>query len=58
MGFMWGLSIGEAKRYFYKEWLPKSGFLPLNMEYEYHSEASKGKNPQIDILFAIEKLVS
>ena len=53
IGFMWGLSIGEAKRKFYTEWLPKSDYMPLNMEYEYHTEISKGKNPQIYILFAI-----
>ena len=54
MGLMWGLSIGEAKRTFYTEWLLKSDYTPLNMEYEYHTEISKGKNPQIDILFSIE----
>lgn len=58
MGFLWGLSIGEAKRYFYTEWLPKSGYVALNMEYEYHTEISKGKNPQIDMLFAIGKSCS
>ena len=41
MGFMWGLSIGEAKRAFYTDWLPKSYYTPLNMEYEYHTEISK-----------------
>ncbi|MDR2888296.1 MAG: GyrI-like domain-containing protein [Lachnospiraceae bacterium] len=55
MGFMWGLSIGEAKRAFYTEWLPKSDYVSLNMEYEYHTETSKGKNPQIDIFFAIKR---
>jgi len=54
LGFMWGLSIGEAKRAFYTKWLPKSKYTALNMEYEYHSEISKGKKPQIEILFAIE----
>lgn len=58
IGFLWGLSIGEAKKVFYTEWLPKSDYLALNMEYEYHTEISKGKNPQIDILFAIKKRVS
>ena len=53
MGFLWGSSIGEAKRTFYEEWLPKTDFSPLNMEYEYHSEISIGKNPQIDIFFAV-----
>jgi len=55
MGFMWGMSIGEAKRAFYTDWLMKSNYTPLNMEYEYHTEISKGKNPQIDILFAIKE---
>jgi predicted transcriptional regulator YdeE len=55
MGFMWGLSIGEAKRAFYTEWLPQSGYTALNMEYEYHTEISTGKDPQIDILFSVEK---
>ncbi|MCL1803934.1 MAG: GyrI-like domain-containing protein [Eubacteriaceae bacterium] len=55
MGFLWGLSIGEAKRAFYTEWLPKSDYTALNMEYEYHTEISTGRNPQIDILFYIEK---
>lgn len=53
MGFLWGLSIGEAKRTFYTQWLPKSNYTAFNMEYEYHTEISKGKKPQIDILFAI-----
>ena len=55
MGFAWGLSIGEAKRVFYTNWLPKSEYSSLNMEYEYHTDISIGKNPQIDILFAIKK---
>jgi len=55
MGFLWGLSIGEAKRAFYTEWLPKSDYSALNMEYEYHTEISNGKNPRIDILFAVRK---
>ncbi|MCL1914918.1 MAG: GyrI-like domain-containing protein [Eubacteriaceae bacterium] len=55
MGFMWGLSIGEAKRSFYTAWLPESDYTALNMEYEYHTEISTGRNPQIDILFSIIK---
>jgi len=55
LGFMWGLSIGHAKRTFYTTWLPTSDYTALNMEYEYHTEISTGKNPQIDILFSIEK---
>ena len=53
LGFMWGLSIGEAKRYFYTIWLKNSKYEPLNMEYEYHTEKSIGKKPAIDILFSI-----
>jgi len=55
LGFLWGLSIGAAKRAFYTDWLLQSDYTPLNMEYEYHTEISKGKNPQIDILFAVKK---
>jgi len=53
MGFLWGLLIGKVKRTFYTDWLLKSDYTALNMEYEYHTEASMGKNPQIDILFAV-----
>jgi hypothetical protein len=52
-GFLWGLSIGEAKRAFYTKWLPKSDYIALGMEYEYHTEMSVGKNPRIEILFSI-----
>ena len=55
LGFMWGLSIGEAKRAFYKQWLPKTDYLPLNMEYECHTEMSIGRNPLLDILFAVKR---
>jgi len=55
MGFLWGLSIGQAKRAFYMDWLPTSGYIALNMEYEWHTENSTGKNAQIDILFSIKK---
>ena len=54
MGFAWGLSIGEAKRAFYTDWLPKSKYSSLKMEYEYHTGVSIGKNPRIDILFAVK----
>ena len=55
LGFIWGLSIGKAKRAFYTQWLPKSKYMALNMEYEYHTEISKGKNPQIELLFAVRE---
>lgn len=53
LGFLWGASVGEAKQYFYTKWLPASSFKALNMEYEYHTEKSVGKQPTIDIIFAI-----
>jgi hypothetical protein len=28
-GFMWGFSIGEAKRYFYTKWLKNNEYKPL-----------------------------
>ncbi len=55
LGFLWGSSIGEAKQYFYTKWLPKSSFEALNLEYEYHTERSKEKQPTIDIIFAIRR---
>lgn len=55
LGFLWGVSVGEAKRYFYTKWLPESPFEALNMEYEYHTEKSIGKHPTIDIFFAIQR---
>lgn len=55
MGFLWGASIGEAKRYFYSKWLLENPYEALNMEYEYHTEKTIGKHPTIDIIFAISK---
>lgn len=55
LGFLWGASIGEAKQYFYTKWLPQSSFEALNLEYEYHTERSKKKQPTIDIIFAIQR---
>lgn len=54
-GALWGLAVGEAKRFFYTKWLPQSDYLGQNMEYEYHWEKSVGKKPTIDIVFAIKK---
>ena len=56
MGLLWGLSIGQVKRDFYTVWLRGSGYAAVNMEYEHHTEASIGKKPQIDILFAVKEL--
>ena len=55
MGFLWGASIGEAKRYFYIKWLLENPYKALNMEYEYHTEKTIGKSPTMDIIFAISK---
>ncbi len=53
--FLWGLAIGEAKRYFYTRWLPASGFTARNMEYEHHTEKSIGKGATVDLIFAISE---
>lgn len=53
LGFLWGVSIGEAKQYFYTKWLPTSSYEALNLEYEYHTEKSTKKQPAIDLIFAI-----
>lgn len=55
LGFVWGPSIGEAKRYFYTQWLPNSHYQALNLEYEYHDEKSIEKHPSVELIFAIER---
>ena len=55
IGFLWGLSIGEAKRYFYTKWLLENPYEAQNMEYEYHTEKAVGKSPSVDIVFAIRR---
>lgn len=50
----WGMAVGRAKRFFYTEWLPASGFRARNLEYEHHTEKSVGRRPRVDLLFAIE----
>lgn len=52
--FLWGASIGKAKRYFYQKWLPASGYTPLGLEYELHTQQSLGAKPSIELLFAIQ----
>ena len=54
LGFIWGISIGQAKRYFYTKWIKNSKYKAMNIEYEYHTEKSIGKNPTIEIIFAIK----
>ncbi len=51
---LWGLAVGEAKRFFYIKWLPASEYEAVNMEYELHTEKSIAKNPEVDLLFAIK----
>lgn len=55
LGFIWGLAVGEAKRYFYTQWLPASEYIALNMEYEFHADKSVGKKPEIELFFALDK---
>lgn len=54
-GIFTGKNIGEAKRNFYKKWLPKSEYSAVNLEFELHTEKSLDKNGSINILFAISK---
>lgn len=54
-GLFWGLSIGQAKRYFYQKWAPENGFRPLNLEYELHTLESVSRHPSIEIVFAVSR---
>lgn len=55
LGFLWGAAIGEAKRWFYTRWLPASEYLPLQLEYELHTEKTLGKSPSLELRFALQK---
>lgn len=55
LGFLWGLAVGAAKRWFYTEWLPNQPYEAVNMEYELHTKSSAGTHPAIDLLFAIRE---
>ena len=55
MGLIWSIAIGEAKRYVYTKWIRSSEYTALNMEYEYHTEKSIGKKPEIELFFALIK---
>lgn len=50
LGFFWGIAIGKAKCWFYREWLPKSEFAARNLEYELHREEGG-----VVLRFAIER---
>lgn len=52
-GMLWGMAIGEAKRFFYTKWIPQSDYYAQNFEYEYHTEKAIGRKPTVDIVFAI-----
>ena len=55
LGFVWGMAIGEAKRYFYTKWIKENKNIQIyNMEYEFHTEKSILKNPFIEIYFSIK----
>ncbi|SHM22696.1 hypothetical protein SAMN02746066_01255 [Anaerosporobacter mobilis DSM 15930] len=53
--FFWGITIGQAKTFFYRKWLPCSEYTGLNMEYEYHTQRSVTNQPTIDLYFAIKE---
>lgn len=53
--FLWNLSIKEAKKYFYKKWIPKSSYRALNFNYELYERESVVRRPLIYIIYAIEK---
>ena len=55
IGFLWGPAIGQAKIYFYTQWLPHSEYVALHMEYEHHTQKSLGKKPEIDLYFAVRE---
>ncbi len=55
LGVLWGPAVGNAKRHFYTQWLPRAGYEALNMEYEYHTQKSMGKKPEIELLFALRE---
>lgn len=55
MGVFLGRSIGNAKRTFYKNWLPNSDYTAVNLEFELHTEKSLDKKGSIALLFAILK---
>lgn len=55
LGFLWGLTIGKAKRWFYTRWLPASDYEAAGLEYELHTEKATGRNPAIDLLFAVRR---
>lgn len=55
VGFLWGVTVGEAKRWFYTKWLPSSDYDARNMEYELHTGKSIGRKPEIELFFAILK---
>lgn len=54
-GLFWGKAIEEAKRWFYGEWLPQSKFSPLNLEFEHHTDRTTGKQPTLELFFALRK---
>ncbi len=59
--FGWPIAIGDAKRYIYTEWMPKSAFEPAGIldDFEYHDERSaRRKDPEVDLYVAIKPRVT
>lgn len=53
----WPFAIGDAKRYIYTVWMPKSGYEPGGVldDFEYHDERStRRKDPEIDLYVAVK----
>jgi len=52
---LWGLEIGRIKKYVFEKWLPNSRYESTGIEFEYHDQRSKGKNPSIDLYVGIKE---
>lgn len=53
--FLWGFSVGKAKRWFYTRWLPSSNYEAINLEYELHTKKTIEKHPAAELFFAIRR---
>ncbi len=52
---LWAGVIESTKRWFYQSWLPKSGYVAMDVEYEYYTEDSISEEPKATIYFFIRK---
>ena len=55
LGFLWGASIGEAKRYFYGKWLLENPYEALNIKYEHHTEKAIGKHRSLILFLQLKR---